>query len=436
MPRIALISDHASPLAALGGVDAGGQNVYVAQLTRHLAALGFEIDVFTRRDDPAQPDVVELAPGARLFHVPAGPPARLPKEQLLPFMGDFSDCVLARAWDCGGYDLCHANFFLSTLPAMALKKAFGVPFVVTFHALGRVRLQHQGAADSFPRERLAIEERAVGEADAVIAECPQDRIDLRQLYFADPAKLRLIPCGFDPDEFAPQKKTEARARLGLGGDAFTVLQLGRMVPRKGVGNVIRGVARLRQRHGVAARLLVVGGESRDPDPRLTPEIGRLQAVAAEGGVADAVTFVGARGRAELRDWYAACDVFVTTPWYEPFGITPLEAMACGRPVVGSAVGGIRYTVRDGQSGFLVPPEDPDALADRLALLARRPELCRRLGRGALARVRSRFTWAHVAEAVARLYAEVLVGGPFAISGRAGVRGPRSRRGPRKQSTLS
>ena len=421
MPRIALISDHASPLAALGGVDAGGQNVYVAQLSRHLPALGFEVDVFTRRDDPCQPDVVELGPGARLLHVPAGPPARVPKEQLLPFMGAFSDFVMARAWASGGYDLCHANFFLSALPAMALKKAFGVPFVVTFHALGRVRLQHQGAADSFPRERLAIEERAVAEAGAVIAECPQDRIDLRKLYFADPAKLRLVPCGFDPQEFAPRKKAEVRARLGLEGGAFTVLQLGRMVPRKGVDNVIRGVARLRQRHGVAARLLVVGGESHDPDPCVTPEIGRLQAVAAAEGVADAVTFVGARGRAELSDYYAACDVFVTTPWYEPFGITPLEAMACGRPVVGSAVGGIRFTVRDKLTGYLVPPDDPEALAGRLALLARWPELRRRLGRNALARVRSRFTWAHVAEAVARLYAEVLLGGPFALSRRARAR---------------
>jgi glycosyltransferase involved in cell wall biosynthesis len=129
-------------------------------------------------------------------------------------------------------------------------------------------------------------------------------------------------------------------------------------------------------------------------------------IAAEEGVFDRVEFLGSRGRSELRAYYAAADVFVTTPWYEPFGITPLEAMACGTPVVGADVGGIKYSVRDGQTGFLVPPKDPAALADRLAQLARDPDLLRRMGRRARLRALANFTWARVAEQVAGVYAEV------------------------------
>jgi glycosyltransferase involved in cell wall biosynthesis len=201
-------------------------------------------------------------------------------------------------------------------------------------------------------------------------------------------------------------RAAARKAVGVTGDEPVVLQLGRMVPRKGVDNVIRGVARLRHRHGIAARLLVVGGESRDADPVRTPEIGRLMRLAEEERIADAVTFVGSRGRSELRAFYAAADVFVTTPWYEPFGITPVEAMACGTPVVGAAVGGIKATVRDGETGFLVPPKDPDALAGRLARLLGDATLHAAMSRAALRRANTHFTWARVAEQVAGVYREL------------------------------
>jgi glycosyltransferase involved in cell wall biosynthesis len=406
MRHIALISDHASPLACLGGVDSGGQNVYVDQLARRLADLGHRVDVFTRRDHPGLPDVVALGPRARVVHVQAGPPARMRKEDLLPYMGEFLERFLLFQGR-ESYDLVHANFFLSALVAAEAKRVSGTPFVVTFHALGRVRKLHQREADAFPAERTAIEDRAVAEADCIIAECPQDLKDLVRHYGADASRIRTIPCGFDPDEFWPVPRREARAALGIGRDDRVILQLGRMVPRKGVETVIRSLACLREDHGVPARLLVVGGESRDPDPAVTPEIGRLQAIARAVGVERAVTFVGSRDRHELRDYYSAADVFVTTPWYEPFGITPVEAMACGTPVIGSAVGGIKSTVRDGETGYLVRPNDPAALAGRLAQVLLHPALREEFGRRAVRRARERFTWRRVAEDVAKVYAEVL-----------------------------
>lgn len=399
--RIALISEHASPLATLGSVDAGGQNIYVAHVARCLAQAGHSVDVFTRRDDAALPEVVQMQPRLRVLHMAAGPAHFVRKERLLAYMPAFTSA--ARHWMArdGGYDVVHANFFMSGLVALRLKDSFGTPVVVTFHALGLVRREHQGDCDAFPGARIDIERRIVAQADRIVAECPQDRSDLMRLYGACDSRIATVPCGVDHAQFAPGDRAAARRRLGLADDDFVVLQLGRMVPRKGVDNVIRALAQLPQ--AGTARLLVVGGETREPCERATPEIARLRAVAAECGVAERVRFVGQRRRDELADYYGACDVFVTTPWYEPFGITPLEAMACGAPVIGSRVGGIQHTVVDGVTGLLVPPHDPAALAGALAQLRADPRLARDYGRAGMRRARTLYGWTHVAHELADVY---------------------------------
>lgn len=408
MKRIAMISEHASPLAVLGGADAGGQNVYVGQLARHLAAMGHEVDVFTRRDNGALPESAEWVQGVRIVHVDAGPPSALPKEELFGHMDELTANVLRHIRQKRrGYDVVHANFWMSGLVAAEAKSALGLPFVITFHALGRVRRALQGGADRFPDERFAIEDRIVAEADHIVAECPQEEEELIDHYDADPARITVIPGGFDPAELWPISKSLARVSLGLAPDEPVILQLGRLVPRKGVDNVIRGFARLVHRHGMAARLLIVGGETAEPDPVATPEIARLAGVAREEGVADRVVFVGRRGREVLKYYYSAADVFVTTPWYEPFGITPVEAMACGTPVIGANVGGIKFTVRDGEAGYLVPPNDPDALAERMAHLHKHPRLSSVLRRKAVRRANDLFTWRHVADGVSSLYEKVV-----------------------------
>jgi phosphoheptose isomerase len=408
--RIALISEHASPLAVLGGVDAGGQNVYVGQLARHLVQIGYDVDVFTRRDSEALPEIAEWVDGVRIVNVPAGPAEPVPKERLLPLMDAFSAHVMRL---CGAqrepYDLVHANFWMSGLVACEIKRALGIPFVVTFHALGRVRRAHQGSADGFPDERFDIEERAIRECDQIVAECPQEEEDLIRLYNADPAKISIIPAGFDPAEFSPMSKELARAALGLSAREWTVLHVGRMVPRKGVDNVIRGFARMVARTDIRGRLVIVGGDPPADGPE-SPELSRLRAVAGEEGVADRVTFPGPVGRDRLKYYYGAADVFVTTPWYEPFGITPIEAMACGTPVVGSNVGGIKFTVRDGECGYLVAPNQPDMLAERLGHLYRHPRLVSVFRRQAINRANDLFTWRGVANEMAALYERLVASG--------------------------
>ena len=405
--RIALISDHASPLASPGSIDCGGQNVYVAHLARELAMSGHLVDVFTRRDAIGQKQLVRWHENVRVVNVPAGPAHHVPKEQLLPHVQAFARFTTRFARHQPAlYDIVHANFFMSGMVARHLKQMLGIPFVITFHALGQVRRLAQGADDAFPPARMRIESMLMQQADRIIAECAQDRLDMEQLYGASPDRIAVAPCGFDPAELWPQDQLEARSVLGLDSNRFTVLQLGRMVPRKGVDTVIQAIALLRSQHGIDAELLVVGGDMH-AGGRDGPEIARLRALAARLGVLEHVRFVGQKPRAELRTWYSAADVFVTTPWYEPFGITPVEAMACARPVVGSEVGGIKSTVVDGSTGFLVPSRDPQAVAERLATLQRNPQLARSMGEAGLRRAYRHYTWRSVAEQVGAVYAAVL-----------------------------
>lgn len=407
MQRIAIVSEHASPLAALGGVDSGGQNLYVAHVARQLACLGHRIEIFTRLDNPSLPQQMDWHENIRIIHVPAGPPVSLPKESLLPYMEKFGRFMQSYVRKNSiQYDIIHANFFMSALAAMPLALQSNTPLAVTFHALGKVRRLHQANNDHFSDQRFSIEETIARTADCIIAECPQDRDDLIALYDANPDRIRMVPCGYDPAELAPIEKQSARDRLKWDPAAFYILQLGRMVPRKGIDNVIRAVANLRGQHQIDARLCVVGGNLSDTNLGDIDEFDRLRSIAREEHVDDVVEFTGSRARGELSRYYGASDVFVTTPWYEPFGITPLEAMACRRPVIGSDTGGIKYSILDGKTGFLVPPKDPKALAKKLAVLAKNPFLAEKMGRAGEARARRMFTWKQVGSQLSEIFMEL------------------------------
>ncbi|MFN3403070.1 MAG: glycosyltransferase [Cytophagaceae bacterium] len=361
--KIAFISEHASPLALLGGIDSGGQNVYVDRLARHLIKFGYTIDIFTRWDNPLKEKIIEYIPGIRIIHIKAGPVEYIRKEDMFQYMDEFAAEMIQFIKEKNqNYELIHAHFWMSGYVATMIKKFLAIPFVITFHALGKVRRIHQGASDDFPDERFDIEKSVAAYADGIIAECPQDKDDLMVLYYASEEKIKIIPCGFDKSEFFPISKRKSKLAHGLSPDEFIILQLGRLVPRKGVDNVIKGLGKmLKISPGLPVKLLIVGGESEIPDPSLTPEIGRLQKIAEEENISDRVIFTGRKKREELKHYYNAADIFISTPWYEPFGITPLEAMACGTPVIGSNVGGIKYSVEHGRTGFLVPPDDPEIL---------------------------------------------------------------------------
>jgi D-inositol-3-phosphate glycosyltransferase len=369
-----------------------------------LARIGYEVDIFTRKDSPIQTEIYEWQPGVRVIHVPAGPAEYIPKEELFPYMEEFSHYIMSFCID-ESYDLIHANFWMSGWVALEVKRMLDVPFVITFHALGKIRRLYQKESDKFPFERIRIEEDIIREADGIIAECPQDCADMIELYQADKIKIVIIPCGIDSWEFQPIPKQIARIKLGLPLEDKIILQLGRIVPRKGVDTVIHALGHLSKHFGIISKLLIVGGNTDKPDPVITPEIGRLLSVAKEEKVSSQVEFTGNRPRSLLKFYYSAADVFVTTPWYEPFGITPLEAMACGTPVVGSNVGGIKFTVQDNVTGFLVPPQDPMALAERLKIILNNEEKAYLFKKESIKRARE-FTWSNVASSVNDLYQRV------------------------------
>lgn len=405
--RIAFISDHASPLSPPGSTDCGGQNVYVAETAKLLAEMGYQVDIFTRRETRDTPRVINWVPGVRVIHLDAGPAESIPKEEILVFMEEFRDNLISFIIEGDvNYKLIHAHFFMSGWVAAELKKVLNIPFVITFHALGHVRKIHQQDKDRFPARRLQIEESVVKAADRIIAECPQDKSDLMTFYRANQANITVVPCGFNPDEFHPVLQQDARRLLGLNENDFIILQLGRMVPRKGIDNLIKSMNMLKS-GSRTVKLLVVGGETDNDNLSASPELQRLIQIANENGVADKVSFVGRKSRNQLRYYYSAADVFVTTPWYEPFGITPLEAMACGVPVIGSDVGGIKFSVVDGETGFLVPPNNPEALAHKISVLINDRKLLGEMRVNALMRVNTHFKWKNVSMKLSEIYTETI-----------------------------
>jgi hypothetical protein len=406
--RVAFISEHASPVALLGSVDAGGQNVYVDEVSRNLATLGYEVDIFTRRDDPAAPTTIDWAPGVRIVNIDAGPSGFLLKDDLWPHMPEFRDNILRFvAQDGIRYDLLHGNFWMSGWVAAELRERLGIPVVQIFHATGKTKRRYQADADTSPNDRIAVELDVISRVDRIIAQCPAEEDELIDDYGCDPRLIAVIPSAVNIERYRPEPKATAREEIGLDPDELIVAYIGRMLPRKDPRNIVRAVARLVHEHRLPVRMLLVGGETREPEPAATPEIGELQRLAAELGISDRLHFTGKRQPDELRCYYSSADVAVTTPWYEPFGLTPLEAMACGTPVIGSAVGGITFTVADGETGYLVPPRDPTALAERIAHLLRQPELRQQMGQAARARVEREFTWPTVARRTAALYDALL-----------------------------
>jgi glycosyltransferase involved in cell wall biosynthesis len=310
------------------------------------------------------------------------------------------------------YDLIHGNFWMSGWVATELRKRLNIPAVQIFHAMGKTKRRHQKKVDTSPGDRIKTEEDIIRDVDRLIAQCPAERAELVNDYGADAKKVVIIPSAVNTRVFRPVLQAEARSRIGVEQQGKLIVYVGRMLPRKDIRNIVRALALLLQRDGSTAdsssiTLMFVGGETVEPDPVATPEIGELQRLAAELNVADHVRFVGKRQANELRYYYSAGDVVVTTPWYEPFGLTPLEAMACARPVIGSAVGGITYTIKEGETGLLVPPRNPEALANAMQQLLRQPELCTQMGLAARKRVEHEFTWSIVSMRTAALYETVL-----------------------------
>jgi len=393
--RVAMVSEHASPLAALGEADGGGQNVHVAALALALGRRGHDVVVSTRREDPEVPSRLRLGPGAEVHQVDAGPARRVPKDELLPYMDQFASGLRAH-WAEEPPDVVHAHFWMSGRAALAaLPPRLRPPVVQTFHALGVVKRRHHGAGDPSPAARLEEEERIVRCADHVVATCSDEVFELMRLG-ASRRRVSVIPCGVDLERFAPEGPAEPR-RPGV----HRIVCLARLVERKGVADAVAALAELPD-----TELVVAGG----PHASLLGddgEVRRLRALAAELGVAERVHLRGRVERPDIPALLRSADAAVCVPWYEPFGIVPLEAMACGVPVVASAVGGQIDSVVHGVTGVHVAPRRPEQLAAVLRELLDSRRRRRTLGAAGARRARQRYGWDRIAASSLEVYRTLL-----------------------------
>jgi D-inositol-3-phosphate glycosyltransferase len=400
--RVAVLSVHTCPLAALGAKETGGMNVYVREVARELGRMGLDIDVFTRSQNASIPRVVDLGAGARVVHLPAGPEHPMPREAVFEHLDTFADGVDAWRMTHGvDYDLVHAHYWLSGVVGLTLGRRWRVPVVQMFHTLARLK---NGAARTLaevePPLRAQQETRIARDVDRIVAATDAERAELVRHYGAPRSRIAVVPCGVDTDLFRPGLAADARRQLALPPGPL-LLYVGRIAPIKGLGTLLEAVAKLRA-GGHPVRLLVIGG---DADEATDGHEAYVRGLACRRELCEAVTFLGSQPQPALRAYYVAADATVMPSYYESFGMVALEAMACGSPVIASRVGGLATTVRDGVTGLLVPDGDVAALARGIDSVLSDPARRRALGAEGV-RWAARHRWPCVARAVCREYASL------------------------------
>jgi D-inositol-3-phosphate glycosyltransferase len=412
MIKVAMLSYHTCPLAVLGGKDTGGMNVYVRDLTRQLGRLGVHVDVFTRSQDEHVPHILhDLGYGNRVVHVPAGSEKPLPKPDLVNYLPEFVSGIQKFATEKGiHYDLIHSHYWLSGIAGEALKKNWHAPLVHMFHTLGLMKNRVARSPEEMEGEyRIDGEQRVLRAADRIVAATPAELAQLQFLYQADEHKVTIIPPGVDTSRFYPIPSDEARAVIGVPPRGCIILYVGRIEPLKGVDILIRAMAIMHQNGALQEcpqGLMIIGGDPQASPDEMNAEMARLQALCRELGMEDIILFLGKRDQDFLPYYYSAAEVLVMPSHYESFGLVALEAMACGTPVVASQVGGLAFLVQDGTTGYVVPDDDPQALADRLIQLIRDPHLRHKMGEQAAAYAQE-YAWERIASRILALYRELL-----------------------------
>jgi D-inositol-3-phosphate glycosyltransferase len=405
MQRLAVLSMHTSPLAQPGTGDGGGMNVYVRELSASLARTGVVCDVYTRAYAPDLPPTVEVEPGFRVHHVPAGPMSFVPKNHLHGLVEEFTERVAMRmemlADVEGPVDAIHANYWLSGIVGHTLKHRLDLPLVSTFHTLDRVKAEAtpEDIDEAEPERRALAEAATIACSDTVLASCQVEADQLVELYGADPARVRIVAPGVDHAFFSPGDQRQARRATQLEGGGPLLLFVGRIQPLKGVDVAIRSLAALQARGLSRARLVIIGGPSGAKGDAEVADLFRLVEALGLGG---STLFVPPQRHELLSSFYRAADLCLVPSMSESFGLVALEAAACGTPVVASAVGGLTTLVDDGETGYLVEPRDIEGFADRVERVWRDPLLAVELRSNAAARA-AQYTWASAAQELRMIY---------------------------------
>ncbi len=402
---IALISDHADPAAEIGLEEAGGQNVYVRHIGENLATLGWQVDMFTRKVNPNDDDIVQHSPHCRTIRLKAGAETYIPRDKLFEFMPEFVQSFQAFQTTHGmNYPLIHTNYWLSAWVGLELQKISAIQLLHTYHSVGAVKYQSGQVRPQSADLRLQIEREILEKANSIVATSPQEVQTLRSLVSSH-GKIEMIPCGTDTSNFRLMSKTDARIQLNLDLHEKIVLYVGRFDPRKGIETLVRAFALLKEEGVENVKLVIVGGSS--PQMPDGDEKERIESIIGELGLSPEVIFAGRIGHDILPLYYTAADVCVIPSHYEPFGLVAIEAMACGTPVIASDVGGLKFTIIPEETGLLVPPLDIEAFAKGIHRILFDDLWARKMRKQGSANVHQRFTWGGVAIQLSELYRYLL-----------------------------
>jgi len=399
--RIATLMVHTSPLDQPGIGDAGGMNIYVLESAQRMAAMGVSVDIFTRRTDASQPDIVEISPGVRVRHFECGH-GSLTKEQLPAHIHGLSKEFL-RILKTENYDVIHSHYWISGKVAMPAAKELGIPLVHTMHTMARVKNLNLAEGETpEPMIRVQGETQVVAAANALIANTDAEGASLVSLYDACPDTVHVVSPGVDLYTFtAGESRSAARIETGMPEDALVVSFVGRIQPHKGPEVLIRATSELVKHSPLLRHKLIVnivGGAS----GANTEEVDRLKELSSWLGIDDVVRFSPPVPRKDLPQWYRAADLVIVPSYSESFGLVALEAQACGTPVVATAVGGLRTAVADGISGVLVDGHDPKAWSSVIARLLQEPQRRILLSMGAIEHA-SHFGWDVTARGTLDIY---------------------------------
>lgn len=416
LPRIGMVSTHGYVAAEppLGAADTGGQVVYVLELAKKLAQLGFEVDIWTRRFED-QPEIDVINERVRVIRVPCGGRNFIGKEYLVKHLGEWAEHALRfiKKHELK-YQFFNSHYWDAGHATQRLAEALDVPHVHTPHSLGLWKKQlmekdFPDAADTFDTkynftQRINEETLLFSGCEQVIATTPDQLDMIVKDYGAPAANVSMIPPGYDDNRFFPVSASSRNAiRQRLGFEGKVVLAIGRLARNKGYDLLIDAFSVVATRMPDAVLHLAVGGSEMNPNEQTI--LAELKALAAKYALTDRVKFSGFVADTELADYYRAADVFVLSSRYEPFGMTAIEAMACGTPTVITTHGGLFRAVTFGRHALYADTFDKEDLGISIVKILRHPKLAHRLSRMGAHKARSLFTWTGIAQQLISLIEE-------------------------------
>lgn len=403
--RIALISVHGDPAIEIGKEEAGGQNVYVRHVGEALAELGWQVDMFTRKVNVEQEDIVIHSSNCRTIRLKAGNVDFVPRDNIFGHLPEFVDNFLEFQEQNGiTYSLIHTNYWLSSWVGMQLRQKQGSQLVHTYHSLGAVKYNTVKTVPLIASTRLGVEKQILETAQTIVATSPQEQQHMRALVSVK-GNIDIIPCGTDIERFGRVNRKTARVQLGISPEAKVVMYVGRFDPRKGIETLVRAVRESELFGSQDLKLIICGGSR--PGHSDGDERDRIESIVTELGMSQMTEFPGRVSQEDLPYYYAAADVCVVPSHYEPFGLVAIEAMASFTPVVASDVGGLQFTVVNEETGLLAPPQDFPAFANAIDRILLDPRWAEELGQAARKRVENKFSWDGVAMQLSELYNNLL-----------------------------